>query len=142
MVALVPISADLSIPLDDIEFAAIKSQGSGGQNVNKVATAIHLRFDIGKCKALPDSVKERLHAIDDGRISSGGIVIIKAQQFRSQDRNKRAAIERLQDLIRGAMAEEKPRVPTKPSKQSRKQRVESKRRRGQLKVARGKIKDD
>lgn len=142
MVALVPISADLSIPLDDIEFAAIKSQGSGGQNVNKVATAIHLRFDIGKCKALPDSVKERLHAIDDGRISSGGIVIIKAQQFRSQDRNKRAAIERLQDLIRGAMAEEKPRVPTKPSKQSRKQRVESKRRRGQLKAARGKIKDD
>ena len=142
MVALVPIYSDLAVPLDEIEFAAIKSQGSGGQNVNKVATAIHLRFDIGKCKALTDSVKERLHALDDGRVSSGGIVIIKAQQFRSQDRNKRAAIERLQDLIRGAMAEEKPRVPTKPSKQSRKQRVESKRRRGQLKAARGKIKDD
>jgi ribosome-associated protein len=142
MVELVPISDDLSIPLDDIEFAAIKSQGSGGQNVNKVATAIHLRFDIDKCKALSESLKARLRAMDDSRISSAGIVIIKAQQYRSQDRNKRAAIERLQDLVRSAMAEEKPRVPTKPSKSSGKKRVDTKRRRGQLKVARGKIKDD
>ncbi len=142
MVEHVSISDDLSIPLDDFEFTAIKSQGSGGQNVNKVATAIHLRFDIDKCKALSESVKERLHAVDDSRISSGGIVIIKAQQYRSQERNKRAAIERLQDLIRGALAEEKPRVQTKPSKRSSKQRIESKRRRGQLKIARGEIKDD
>lgn len=142
MVELVRISDDLSIPLDDIEFAAIKSQGSGGQNVNKVATAIHLRFDIDKCKALSESVKERLHAMDDSRISSAGIVIIKAQQYRSQDRNKRAAIERLQDLIRSALTEEKPRVQTKPSNRSRKQRVDAKRRRGQLKIARGKIHDD
>ncbi len=142
MVEVVPISDDLSIPLDDIEFAAIKSQGSGGQNVNKVATAIHLRFDIGKCKALSESVKERLHAMDDSRISSGGVLVIKAQQYRSQERNKRAAIERLQDLIRGALSEEKPRVQTMPSKRSNKQRVDSKRRRGQLKMARGKIKDD
>jgi ribosome-associated protein len=142
MVELVRISDDLSIPLDDIEFAAIKSQGSGGQNVNKVATAIHLRFDIDKCKALSESVKERLHAMDDSRISSAGIVIIKAQQYRSQDRNKRAAIERLQDLIRSALIEEKPRVQTKPSNRSRKQRVDTKRRRGQLKIARGKINDD
>lgn len=142
MVELVQISDDLSIPLDDIEFAAIKSQGSGGQNVNKVATAIHLRFDIDKCKALSESVKERLHAMDDSRISSAGIVIIKAQQYRSQDRNKRAAIERLQDLICSALTEEKPRVQTKPSNGSRKQRVDTKRRRGQLKIARGKIHDD
>lgn len=142
MVELVRISDDLSIPLDDIEFAAIKSQGSGGQNVNKVATAIHLRFDIDKCKALSESVKERLHAMDDSRISSAGIVIIKAQQYRTQDRNKRAAIERLQDLIRSALTEEKPRVQTKPSNRSRKQRVDAKRRRGQLKIARGKIHDD
>ncbi len=142
MVELVRISDDLSIPLDDIEFAAIKSQGSGGQNVNKVATAIHLRFDIGKCDALSESVKERLRAMDDSRISSAGVVIIKAQQYRSQDRNKRAAIERLQDLIRSAMVEEKPRLQTKPSKRSNRQRVDTKRRRGQLKTTRGIIKDE
>ncbi|MDP2224806.1 alternative ribosome rescue aminoacyl-tRNA hydrolase ArfB [Nitrosomonas sp.] len=132
------ISDNLAIPLAEIEIQAIRSQGSGGQNVNKVSTAIHLRFDI-KASSLPEIYKERLLNLNDSRISSEGVVIIKAQRYRSQIKNKEDALNRLMEIIKSVTIQMKLREPTKPTKASKTKRLEGKAIQSRRKSLRGKV---
>jgi ribosome-associated protein len=138
---MLQISRTVNIPEHELEMSAIRSQGAGGQNVNKVATAIHLRFDIG-ASSLPDRYKERLLQLSDQRITKDGVIVIKAQEHRSQEQNREEALQRLQELIKGAIAIPKPRKPSKPTRSSQRRRLDSKSKRSQIKSMRGKVSDD
>ncbi len=122
----------------EVEFSAIRAQGAGGQNVNKVSNAIHLRFDI-KASSLPEEIKTRLLEMRDQRISSDGVVVIKAQKHRSLERNRDDGLVRLRELIALAAAVQVPRRSTKPTRSAQRKRVESKVRRGQVKLLRGRV---
>lgn len=131
----------LAIPEGEIEVSAIRAQGKGGQNVNKTSTAIHLRFDV-RASSLPHDVKERLLAMRDSRITDDGVVVIKSQQHRSQDQNRSDAVERLHQLVQAASVRPKQRRATRPTRGSKRRRLEGKKMRGAVKAMRGRVTDD
>jgi len=134
------ISPNLYLSDSEVELRAIRSQGAGGQNVNKVSSAIHLRFDI-TASSLPEKYKQRLLALQDHRINSQGVVVIKAQQYRTRERNRTDALERLSRLVESVLSEPKKRIATRPSRAAKRKRLDEKTRRGQTKELRKKVLD-
>jgi len=135
---MLEVAANVSIPDSEVDLTAIRASGPGGQNVNKVSSAIHLRFDIG-ASSLPQKIKEKLMLLRDHRLTRDGVIVIKAQRFRDQDKNREDALQRLQALIGNALFKPKKRVPTKPSKAAKRRRLDNKIKRGKLKAMRGKV---
>lgn len=128
------------VPAEEVELSAIRAQGAGGQNVNKVSSAIHLRFDI-RASSLSEAHKERLLKLNDSRITSEGVLVIKAQTSRSQDKNKAEALQRLHELVESVAKAPLVRRPTKPSRSAKRKRVDAKTQRGQIKAGRAKVFD-
>lgn len=132
------ITPALALPDDEVQLNAIRAQGAGGQNVNKVSSAVHLRFDV-VASSLPDDCKQRLLALPDRRVNERGVIVIKAQRFRTREKNTADALVRLRVLIRGALSVPRRRIPTKPGKAAGERRLEGKSRRGRIKQLRGKV---
>ena len=138
--AAVRINSHVAIPAREIEISAIRAQGAGGQNVNKVSSAIHLRFDVA-ASSIPEVWKERLLKLNDQRITKEGVVVIKSQQYRSQEKNREQALLRLRDLVKSIAVLPKKRRPTKPTRSSQKKRLDSKTKRGAVKISRARVTD-